>query len=83
MTMPTTTDSFRLSDDHSSQEFELLECPHNRVPVVAVTADAMTGTFDLCLKAGMDDYMAKVILRFSGPDILFSCLKQNLLLGAG
>lgn len=61
ITMPTEMESAQLSDDQNSGEwYELQDCPHNRVPVVALTADALNGTLDLCLKAGMDEYMSKV-----------------------
>ncbi|XP_024403116.1 probable histidine kinase 6 isoform X1 [Physcomitrium patens] len=35
------------------------ECPHHRIPIVAVTADVMKGTHEMCFSAGMDDYIPK------------------------
>ncbi|KAL2641300.1 hypothetical protein R1flu_008887 [Riccia fluitans] len=37
----------------------LHQCAHNRIPVVAVTADVMQGTHEMCLSSGMDDYIPK------------------------
>ncbi|KAL3677673.1 hypothetical protein R1sor_020629 [Riccia sorocarpa] len=37
----------------------LQQCPHKRIPVVAVTADVMQGTHEMCLNSGMDDYIPK------------------------
>jgi CheY-like chemotaxis protein len=34
-------------------------CRHNRLPIVAVTADAMKGTHTECFSSGMDDYITK------------------------
>lgn len=42
------------------QEEEVRFCLHRRVPVVAVTADVMKGTHEMCFSAGMDDYIPKV-----------------------
>jgi len=36
-----------------------IECKHHRLPIVAVTADVMKETHELCYTAGMDDYITK------------------------
>lgn len=49
--------------------------PPSRLPVIAMTANAMSEDREVCLKAGMNDYIAKPI----DPDILYQVLGKWLL----
>ncbi len=46
----------------------------DKLPIIALTANALEGDPERCLSAGMNDYLAKPIQ----PDLLFACLKRHL-----
>lgn len=48
-----------------------------RVPIIAMTANAMKGDREKCLEAGMDDYISKPIRPDSIADILTTWLSVN------
>ncbi len=52
----------------------LLDDERAGIPIIAMTANAMVGDREICLEAGMNDYMAKPI----NPETLTSCLTHWL-----
>ncbi len=53
-------------------EFDGDQLEHRRVPIIALTAHAMKGDREMCLGAGMDDYITKPIKR----EVVLEILKK-------
>ncbi len=49
----------------------------NRTPIIALTAFAMESDKDLCIEAGMDDYIAKPFKRQQFIDTILAALKDK------
>jgi CheY-like chemotaxis protein len=45
----------------ATRQIRALSPPKNRVPIIALTADAMSGARETYINAGMNDYLAKPI----------------------
>jgi CheY-like chemotaxis protein len=62
----------------ATTELRRREAGGSRTPVVAMTADAMKGTAERCLAAGMDAYLSKPIHREQLIDTLHRLLPAQV-----
>jgi two-component system sensor histidine kinase/response regulator len=51
--------------------------PATRIPIIAITANAMKGDCEKCLEAGMDDYIAKPVKPQEISDVIEKWLKKG------
>lgn len=70
-------DGFEATEQIRQMEQHDASCP--RLPIIAVTADAMAGDREQCLASGMDDYLCKPFTRKALVGILQKWLPVDLL----
>jgi signal transduction histidine kinase/ligand-binding sensor domain-containing protein/CheY-like chemotaxis protein/HPt (histidine-containing phosphotransfer) domain-containing protein len=58
----------------AAREIRTRETGARRIPIIALTADAMKGTEQQCREAGMDDYLTKPIDRTRLSEVIRRCL---------
>jgi signal transduction histidine kinase/AmiR/NasT family two-component response regulator/HPt (histidine-containing phosphotransfer) domain-containing protein len=70
----------------ATREIRNLAGPMSDIPVIAMTANALKGDHERCLKAGMDDYVSKpvdknsllnVLMKWGGPKSQNSAYLEN------
>jgi CheY-like chemotaxis protein/HPt (histidine-containing phosphotransfer) domain-containing protein len=66
----------------ATQRIRELEGTQRRTPIVALTANAMMGTLERCLEAGMDDYLTKPLDISRLQDVLDRFIGDRAQVGA-
>ena len=61
----------------ATREIRMLEVGSERIPIIALTADAIKGTEEACLAAGMDAYLTKPIDRNALSSVLRKFLRVS------
>jgi CheY-like chemotaxis protein len=67
----------RMDGFEATRQIRKIEEQHGdglRIPIVAITANAMQGDREKCIDAGMDDYIAKPVKK----EALFEVLQRHL-----
>ncbi|MGH6644144.1 response regulator, partial [Hypericibacter sp.] len=62
----------------ATRRIRALEGAKSRIPIVAMTANAMMGDRERFLEAGMDDYVSKPIDRAALFAVIAHCLQREL-----
>lgn len=65
-------DGIQATQEIRKAESFLADAKDRRIPIIALTAHAMKGDREMCLEAGMDDYITKPIKR----EVVLEILKQ-------
>ena len=62
----------------ATKEIRRREGAGRRIPVIAMTANALQGDRERCLDAGMDDYMAKPVAPAAFREMLDRWARQTV-----
>ncbi|HSG94723.1 MAG TPA: response regulator [Afifellaceae bacterium] len=69
-----------MSGIEAARAIRAVEARHNMTPtpIIALTAHALKGDREMCLEAGIDDYISKPI----SPETLIEMIRQHLRIDA-